>query len=165
MMKIRHAEDFGVAFDMLAREYRRTASRELLELMNRTCDRYLQYFSLRTLSCALRALQPVFAFFPEPTPMEDEADFARYVQCNNLLEVPLIENFVEDELPIEADLYKDFVAIVQYLQNYAEGRLSYMPQLAKDFLYTFIIRCDGTESIIQEGKLVNDAFRWSGRGH
>lgn len=74
-MRIYKAEDFGVAFNILAREYRRTADSELLKLMNKTCDKYLPYFSIRTLSCAVRDLQMPYTMFGEPTFPKDEDDF------------------------------------------------------------------------------------------
>ena len=73
-MEINCAEDFGVGFNVLARQYRKTADKELLDLMNRTCGYYLPYFSIRTLSCAIRDLQMCDGL-SEPTPQCDMADF------------------------------------------------------------------------------------------
>lgn len=69
------AEDFGVAFNVLARVYMESADSEILLLMNRVCDRYLPYFSIRTLVCAIRDLQPVAALFPTEIPEEDQKGY------------------------------------------------------------------------------------------
>lgn len=54
--RIRGSEDFGLFFNCLTRRYLWDFDEELLNLMIRTADRYLVYFSKRTLICAIRDL-------------------------------------------------------------------------------------------------------------
>lgn len=55
-MKIQDAEDFGLFFNCLTRRYLWDYDEELLKLILRIIDRYLPYFSSRTLICSIRDL-------------------------------------------------------------------------------------------------------------
>ena len=54
--KIQDAEDFGLFFNCLTRRYLWDYDEELLDLILRIIDRYLPFFSARTLICSIRDL-------------------------------------------------------------------------------------------------------------
>lgn len=70
--KIVCSEDFGLGFNCLTRRYKFFYEDVLLELMIRTCDEYLKYFSTRTLLCSLRSLAPNSCDNDEPVPAWQE---------------------------------------------------------------------------------------------
>ena len=56
MLKIKNAEDFGLAFNSMTRLYMASHEEEILDDMHLVCQEYLMWFSLRTIVCSLRDL-------------------------------------------------------------------------------------------------------------
>lgn len=100
---INHAEDFGVAFNMAIRMYMRNKEERLLTLLIGVKDRYISYFSIRTLSCAIRDLQPCTEIFGDPIPNDQK-------ECYENLLKELVRYYINlNRLNINHDYYiKDF---------------------------------------------------------
>ncbi len=56
MLKMKHAEDFGLGFNCMCRLYMDDYDEELLIDMIKMCEEYLKWFSHRTIICSLRDL-------------------------------------------------------------------------------------------------------------
>lgn len=93
--KIKNAEGFGLFFNCLTRRYLWDYDEGLLNLVLRTMDRYLAYFSIRTLICSIRDLAAgkdgVFCECHEEKPKEQED---RY----NLALMRLVKRYLSIEL-------------------------------------------------------------------
>ena len=79
---IQDAEDFGLFFNCLTRRYLWDYDEELLDLIQRIMDRYLPYFSARTLICSIRDFAEgkdgVFCMCQQEKPKDQEE---RYFQA------------------------------------------------------------------------------------
>ena len=73
---VQDAEDFGLFFNCLTRRYLWDYDEELLDLIQRIMDRFLPFFSVRTLICSIRDLAEgkdgVFCMCQKEKPKDQE---------------------------------------------------------------------------------------------
>ena len=109
-MKIQDAEDFGLFFNCLTRRYLWNYDEGLLDLILRIIDRYLPYFSTRTLICSIRDLaEGKDGVFCECHKDKPEGQKERY----NLALMRLVKRYLSLELRGNTDKYRSVVQIQQ----------------------------------------------------
>jgi hypothetical protein len=146
--RISDPEDFGLFFNCLTRRYLWDYDEDLLDLMIRIMDRYLTYFSQRTLICSIEDLtegdRNIWRMERETVPenQQERYDHALMALVRRLKFIEQEEMDRGDEipqrrsttLPFRKSFLPDFLGLCVATLQYSYGRRTYMPGTCRDFI-------------------------------